>query len=219
MPTYVFGDNTGDDYSGTEDGRVREESATTNYGSSSTMQIAKYGASDHNHSLVKWTGISNLPSSINVTSATVSLYCTAAGGTPGVETAAIRQVLRNWVEAQFTWTIWSTGNNWTTGGAEGSGTDRGSTTLDSIDYGTATGQYYHSDDSAGLRTLSEDWASGAESNYGVHFERSDGDATFTSYIFSTAEETDGQRPYMTIIYTETSAITQMTAHLMRLRNG
>lgn len=33
------------------------------------------------------------------------------------------KVLRAWVEGEATWNIWSTGNNWTTGGCEGWGTD------------------------------------------------------------------------------------------------
>jgi hypothetical protein len=37
--------------------------------------------------------------------------------------AKIFRVLRTWVEAQVTWNIWSTGNNWTTAGCASDGND------------------------------------------------------------------------------------------------
>lgn len=69
------------------------------------------------------TDISSIPvGSIIADTSKVRLYVTDMSGGVGWA-AVIYRCLRAWVESQATWNVWSTGNNWTTPGAGGYGTD------------------------------------------------------------------------------------------------
>lgn len=205
MTTVVIGDNTGDDFSGTDDLQVHEGSATTNFGSSTTIEIGKYGAGDHRHSLISFTGISSLPSSLTVTSAIISLYLTSQKNAATDVTA--KRVLRDWVEAEATWTIWKTANNWTTAGGLSDGNDRSATVSDTASIANTIGLYYDFNDAAQIRADVEDFADGTLTNYGWHFERTDAANDSTWRVFASSEGTDGQRPYLTVIYTATGGAT------------
>lgn len=205
MTVVVIGDNTGDDYSGTEDAELRQTSPTTNHGSSTNLEATKYIASDHNHSLVAFSGIGSLPSSLTVSSAVLTLYLKLANS--GTHTLTVKRVLRNWVEAQATWNIWSTGNSWTTAGCLSDGNDRDSNASTTLSIGT-TYQYYTFSDDAQIQADVEDFADGTLSNYGWHIERTDGTPDDTTYRqFSSSEDTDGQRPYLSVTYTTGGATT------------
>jgi len=210
MPTVVIGDNTGDDFSGTEDAMVKNFSTRVgfNYGGSTLLEITKYTATpDHAHSLIRFTGISNLPSSITVSSASVSLYLNGGGGSK-THILTMKRLLRTWTENTLNGTTgdasnnnYSIGNAWTTGGGLSDGNDRSATVSDTILANNTFNEYKTSADIAQLRTDIENFASGANTNDGWHFERTD-DQDDTQYRdFTSSEGTDGQRPYLTIVYT------------------
>lgn len=54
--------------------------------------------------------------------ASLRLVCSADSGA-GTPTLRARRILRAYVPAQVTWNVYSTGNNWTSAGAKGTGTD------------------------------------------------------------------------------------------------
>lgn len=58
-------------------------------------------------------------------SATLKLYRVNDGNNAGGVSfwIAVRRILRAYVASEVTWTRWSVGNNWTTGGARGIGSD------------------------------------------------------------------------------------------------
>jgi len=204
MTVSVIGDNTGDDYSGTEDAQLKEGAATTNYGSNANFEVGKYDSGDYTNGLVSFSGISNLPASLTVSSAVLSLYLEGADGEGGSHTIQAKRLLRDWVEAQVTWTIWKTSNNWTSGGGESNGNDRSATlSTENTSLGTTTGQYYSFTDIAEMQSNVEDFADGTLSNYGWHLERTDAVQDQHYRVFTSSEGADGQRPYLSVTYTAT----------------
>jgi len=198
MPTVVIGDNTGDDFSGTDDNRLYLADATGNYGASN-LSITWESATERLHTIIRFTGLSNLPSSATVSSAIMSLYCYSNDGSGSLNGAAHR-VLRDWVENESTWTISKTGNNWTIAGALGSGTDIATIQSGNLVMATSTGAYHHTDDDAQMIADIEDFVDGSLANDGHNIHRLSGaDGAYRSYTSS--EGTDGQRPYLTVVYT------------------
>ena len=201
MVAVVVGDNTGDDYSGTEDNALREGSPTQNRGSNAVINVNKIAAGNHWHTLVKFSGFSSLPSPLTVSSSTLNLYLGSASGSTS-QTHTLRPILVNWVELQSTWNIYSTGNNWTTAGCLSDGNDRNGTVSDTITGVTnTTGTYYTSGDSAQMQADTEDMIDGTISNYGWHVERTDAANDGDTRDYVSSEGTDGQRPYAAITYT------------------
>lgn len=196
MPIETVGGNTSDDYAGCDDNAIVEGSPTTNNEPNISMEVSKYAASDHQHTLIRFTGLSGITGPVTVSSATLYLYLTNVSNTN--QTIAVRRVLRNWVPAQATWNIWSTSNNWTTAGALGAGTDRVSTaTATSGAIGTS-GSYKAI---TGLAADVEGWINGTFSNYGWHLERADGANDESFMIFDSSDGSDGQKPYLEVNYT------------------
>lgn len=118
---------------------------TTNYGTSDWLYVGD-GASGETHNLrsLGKVDLSSISASAIITAVTLSLYEADASDTAGVGSWAVElnRLLLNWVEAQATWEIYSTGNSWNTAGAAGSDSDIDSDisatlTLD----GTAAGGY------------------------------------------------------------------------------
>lgn len=213
MVTAVIGDNTGDDYSGTEDNVLRENTPTVNRGISTVINVNKIAAGNHWHTLLKFSGLSSLPSSLTVTSSILSLYLGAAGGSTG-QTITIKPVLRNWGELTSTWNTYDGTNNWTTGGCLGDGTDRDTTASDTFTSVTnTTATYYHSNDAAQMQTDTEDMIDGTRNNYGWHVERTDAANDGETRDFASSDGTDGQRPYLTVIYTTGGATLQSSLML------
>jgi hypothetical protein len=200
MPTVIIGDNTGDDFAGTDDSLLSQASPTTNYGSSNEIGATKFAGGDHYNTLLSFSGISSLPSSLSVSSVTLGLYLKNAGGA-STQTLSIKRLLRNWIEAQATWNIFATSSNWTTGGALSDGNDRSATTSASISSNGTTGVYQTVTDTGTFAAIIEDYADGTLVNYGEHIERTDGADDSTYRVFTSSEGTDGQRPYLIVTYT------------------
>jgi hypothetical protein len=210
MPTVIIGNNTGDDYSGTEDAYIKEKNPTYNAGGATILEITNYGVGDYTHSLIKFSGLSNLPSGITVSASAINLYCYTREGS-GTRTATAKRLLRNWIEGSLwdanrsgdspyscCWNEYGSGNAWTTAGGLSDGNDRasdvsGTMTMDGTGaYKSVTGTQLNTD-IANMRN-------GTYNNYGWHLERTDG----TSYadFFRSSEGTDGYRPYLSVTYTE-----------------
>lgn len=211
MTVVVIGDNTGDDYSGTEDANIRNDNPTTNYGSATAGEVTKYDASTHRHWCLKFSGLSNVTGPVTANSATVDLYLVSGGG--GTPTHGLRMILVNWVEAEVTYNIHSTGNNWTTAGGLSDGNDRSATVSGSAaSINTTAGYKTHS--GSGLGTDCAGFVNGTYNNYGWHVERTDGANDSVWRQFRHSEGTDGQRPYLTFDYTEGSGSKPKTLLLM-----
>jgi len=199
MTTVVIGDNTGDDFSGTEDTYLHEQFPTAVYDGLTTLQLSKAFAGSHRHLCLSFSGLSNLPAGLTVSSAAINLYLIASN-TGGDHTSTFNKLLRNWVETQATWNNWKTGSSWTTGGALSNGNDKSATSSSTMVSGVI-GSYYTSTDTTQLQSDIEDFVNGSLSNYGWHIERTDAvnDGKYKNY--SSIDDADGQRPYLTVVYT------------------
>jgi hypothetical protein len=197
MPILVFGDNTGNDYTGSDGTNINQSQPTTVQ--TGGLDIGKYTASGHRTGLLSFSGMSNLPAAITVSSAVVTAYLRNPRNGNHVFTS--RRLLRNWVKSQATWNQYSTGNNWATGGAL-SNSDRSSTISAVSETIPATIGYYELlEDSAQLRSDVENIASGANPNHGWQIERTDGQNDASWRVFYDETGTDSRRPYLTVNYT------------------
>jgi hypothetical protein len=197
MPTVVIGNNTGDDYSGTQSVHLRSAAPTYNYGG----YAYGYTASDRN-SLLKFNGLSNISAPVAVSAAVLSQYRYASGG---AQTASIHRCLRDWTQGTQSgadrandnpdsccWNEYGAGNSWSTAGGTGVG-DRTSSADSSI--ASESAGYA---DSGDLSAVVEGWINGTYDNYGVH-ESAAGSAVTVRWEFATAA--DGKRPYLSVTYT------------------
>lgn len=199
MTVVVIGDNTGDDFSGTIDAQIKEGASTTNYGSSSTMETTKWSAGDYTHSVIAFTGLSNITGPVTVNDAKVSLRLTDELNLI-TQTISMYRLLRNWVEGEVTWDDYSTSNAWQTAGGTGAN-DRSGTVSATASIGSGPALQYYDFTGTQIDTDVENMINGSVSNYGWHDERTDGGAGGYYLTWATSEGTDGQRPYLTVDYT------------------
>lgn len=196
MTVTVIGDNTGDDFSGTEDNYIWQSNPTLNQGTSNNLAV-RLQTADQINGLLSFSGLSNISPSSTVSSATVGIYKTQGVGT-GTSTARFQRLLRNWNETQSTWNIWSTGNNWTTSGGLSDGNDRSATTTCDLAVDVTSADNYKTVSSAQLAADVEDFIDGTSSNYGWILEQIDNTDSYITYRAS--DYTDGQRPYLSVTH-------------------
>ena len=196
MTTVVISDNTtGRDYTGSTDTFLHEDGGG-NFGTETWITVSTYAVGDYNHGLIKFDGLSNIPSTATITSVTLELYQNVSDSSWDI---ALNAVLRNWVETQATWTIYSTGNSWTTAGATGSGDITASASA-TVTVANTLDQYY-SFSSAQMATDVQGWVTTPSSNYGWLL-RPSGAPALNGKQFVTSEGADDTRPKLTVVYTE-----------------
>jgi hypothetical protein len=94
----------------------------TNYGTNGVLYSGEWnGGANIFRTLIKFD-LSSIPVLAIASSATLSLWTTADSSNNARDKSLFR-VLRDWVEAQATWTAWKTGSNWTTAGCGSGGND------------------------------------------------------------------------------------------------
>jgi hypothetical protein len=207
MSTVTISDNlTGahvGTYTGVDDAQLKQTDATGNYGASETFEASKYGGADFTHSVIKFTGLSNIIGPVTVTSITFGFYLQTDGAAGAAHTIDIRRALQNWIEAEATWSVYSTGNNWNTVGGIGAEVDRISAVSGQVTNITTAGVFYSvTKTSGGLVDDVQGWINGSFANYGWHLERNGAgaDATFKTYASSDNASTD-LRPFLDVTYT------------------
>jgi len=199
MPTVVCGDNTGDDYSGTDDTTIASAAATTNYeDSSNNLTINYWNGSDEIGGLIRFTGMSSIPSSATVSAASLNLY-RYEGSQSTADTLTTKQVLRDWVASEATWNIWKTGNSWTTPGCRSDGNDRASSASDTFTTEASNGYKNVASASQFVQDV-QDIVDGTDANEGWQPEITTTNAgQYRRY--NDDNDTDGQRPYLSVTYT------------------
>jgi hypothetical protein len=215
MPTVVIGNNTGDDYSGVDDSSLAESSANANLGGLESIYVNKVSSGSYRYALIKFTGISSMPSGYTITDASLSLYRSNSGGT--TTTITLKRVLRDWIEGTGEWddrtsdspasccyNEYASQNAWTTAGCRSDGNDRSSSGL-SEDISVGSGYKTISDTQ--LTTDVSGMYGGTYANYGWQGERTDGADDGETAVFASSEGTDGQRPYLSVTYTESGGAT------------
>jgi len=206
MAVTVIGDNTGDDYTGTEDSKSAEDNTTTNYGSSTTFNWSSFSSGTFNNSQLSFSGLSNISSSDTVSAATIGLNRTFGVATTSI-TTLVRKFIRNWIESEVTWDAWSAGNNWTTAGGTSQGNDIESTLTHSFDSPTSNGAFTFS--SGQLATDVENMISA--SNYGWLLYRDPATTPDSWYIgIISSEGADGSRPYLSVTHAAAGVVYNRT---------
>lgn len=145
---------------------LNQQQPTVNSGTDTTHPIGyNTGSSNLRRMLLKFdftkgTNPPNIKSIID--SAVLTIRCTTYATT---KTLATFQVLRNWVEAQATWNVYSTGNNWGTAGCSNTASDYVNTDLGNVSV-SATGSYDITFNASGLAIV-QGWIDGSIANYGL----------------------------------------------------
>ena len=212
MPTVTIGNNTGDDYAGTEDAQIKSNNSSANYGGRTNFECTKYASGNHTHALLGFSGLSNLPSSITVSDSSLNIYC--VGHSDGERTITARRLLRSWIEGtangqeQSGSCSWSSygGGNWTTSGALSDGNDRSSTVSGT---GSLKGSGWLEISGSQLNT---DIQNGYQS---WHLERTDGADDHAYDIFTSSEGSDGNRPYVSVTYEENASSGSVVPRIMQ----
>jgi hypothetical protein len=108
----------------TADTHLIEDTPTTNTGTQTFFYVYPE-TTKRRRSILKFDLSASVPAGATITLTTLILYC---GVTLASRTITVYRLLRtDWVEAQATWNIYKTGNNWTTAGALSDGNDFTST--------------------------------------------------------------------------------------------
>ena len=218
MTTSIITENTsaqnatGDLYSGVEDNNLLEQFPTFNDDSNGSLRVYKGTSGQHAHTLIRFTGLSNIPSTDTVTSATLYLRLRSGGGT-GTYTIDLRRALQPWTAGGSTWETYDGTNAWDTDGCLGDGVDRVATVVGSVSVGT-TDQYYGID----CTSLVQDIVDGTiSSDEGFHIERADSGGDGNDKRFNSSDDpTTTQRPELVVIHEAGSAPTEIPPKLHKL---
>lgn len=191
MPVIRIGQNTADGFSGCIDTRATEIAPTTNYGSGIVISASNFGAGDLQSCILDFT-LPGVLVGTTINSVSLNLYGDPGSGASG--SADVCELLLAFVQAEATWNIRSTGNNWNTGGARGSGTDRDAAALFTITSVTTSANNAYS--SASLATLVGARAASGNLRLVILPTVTNGQ----SFIWGSSEATDGLRPYLSVDY-------------------
>jgi len=97
------------------DTMIIQESATTNYGTDAGLYIGENnGAAQLVRTLIQFD-LTSLPTLYVPSTGTLSLWL-YSNQSSNLRSYRMYRVIRNWVESEATWNIYSTGNNWATAG-------------------------------------------------------------------------------------------------------
>ncbi len=187
------------------DNWLRDTSPITNYGTNDTIAVGNTRGvtNDTRRTLIRFT-LTSIPAGATVTAATLSLWL----GYLGSDFASVNttlsayRVLRNWVEAESTWTIYSTGNNWGTAGCANTTTDREAAAIGT--HGMLLTDGVDSQHDIALTPGAggvQDWVSGALANYGLLLKS--GTEADDMYVFRSSDYVADatKRPMLVVDYT------------------
>lgn len=181
----------------------------TNYGAYTALIVGDaYSAySTAARNCIKFD-FSSIPAGSTISSVTLSLYEYAAGSggaAPATWDAHLRKILQNWVEAEATWNIYSSGNNWASAGCSSDGTDRIATPSASVTLDASVASAFIDWTGSGLVTDVQNYIDG-EANYGWLLSADDAEylgAGSYAYngFYSSDFGTASLRPKIEVVYT------------------
>lgn len=167
------------------DTKLDEANATTNYATDTTIRIDGTGGAVE-RPIIKFD-LSTIPGGASINS--VTLYVFNQSTLTGTNTVPVYRVLVDWIEAQATWSVRTTGVGWTSAGCSGSGTDRAADAMGSLTIPNVADWYSCAIDVPQFRLMQA-------SNYGIVLYS---DAP-TKEIRSSEFGTPGYIPYLAITY-------------------
>lgn len=176
--------------------------ATNNYGAEAYLCIGEDKDSVSTRRSVLKFDLSSIPSNATVSSAILSLWLYQDNAN-NTSTVGVYRLKRAWVEAQVTWNIWKTSNNWSTAGGFHAD-DCEQTTIGTLNLGNAeaAGEKQWSLNAAKV----QEWISGAFANNGILMKTAS--ESDDLYLYRSSEyATGGQRPKLVIEYTQYGVVT------------
>lgn len=198
-----------DSYSSQPDGTAGKDSyitsgaATTNFGTNTNIGVGEdSGGANISRTAIAFD-LSSIPSS-NTTSAATLTTTITTDESSNARDFKIYRILRDWVEAEITWNIWKTANNWTTAGAGSDGNDTDLTTVwGSVSMGASdTGAKVWTFSSTGLTELDK-FINGTYSNYGWLL-KADTETNDRYFFASSDHATSGSRPLLEITHSSSA---------------
>jgi hypothetical protein len=199
----------------TVDAHIYAISPDTNYGASNPMRIGVASTTQYYRGLWKFD-VSSIPSGSVVSAASLTLNCSAATDNSKHSYLKIYRQLKAWVEAEVTWNIYSTGNNWTSAGGFNA-SDCEQTEIGSADVTIAASYTI-----ALTASKIQEWISGTLTNNGLFGKEQEDNGNTNSYkrYDSSENGTAGNRPLLSVTYTTGGALRRInTSSFQQLTGG
>ena len=183
-----------------EDCFLYSVAATTNYATGDLLIGESNADAAVARSLLQFD-LSSIPTGVLITSATLTLTFAEDGNyrATNSRTARVYRVLRNWVESEATWNIYSTGNNWGTAGCANTSTDRGATDIGTASFSTGNSANETVVFTLNAANIQEMIGGGSFTNNGFLI-KVDTESDDLFYFCSSGEATESYRPKLTITY-------------------
>lgn len=174
------------------DAIISESATTTNYGTLDNFGVGNATVGSGNRRTLIKFNLDALPAIATLKTVKLSL-CVRTDDSANARTFRVYRTKRAWVEAQATWNIYSTGNNWSTAGGFHAN-DCEQTDIGSADFSASETPYAFKDFSLTPTTktaldLGNGW-----------LIKADTEADDLYYFFSSDWSTDAERPKLTITY-------------------
>lgn len=191
-----------------EDAAIRKADPTSQYGSlDHPLSVAKFDAGNHEHSLIRFTGLNTIPVGSVVTKVILGLWGQFNTGTSAY-LIDVRRCLRPWVEATVDWNEYATGQAWGTAGCLSDGVDRVATASVQLSApGGGDAWLLTTQTTGGLITDVQAWVNGTVVNNGWHFERNGSGADGQWRAFANSQNPDHTiNPYLLVYFTAASVL-------------
>lgn len=209
MVDVVISENTSADFAGVEDCHILQSS--NSYFNNTTLEVRTDGTADR-RTLIRFTGLSNIPASATVTAAFIRLTSQVTT----VRTWTPYKCTRAWTNPPATgtglgapnWTDYATGLSWATAGGRGTGDSDATASGSGASSGSIGATFDITLDATGIAAV-QSWVDGGSVNNGFII-LSSGTGTNTA---SSSEGSDGVRPELHVTYTDSSPIPAIVHHL------
>jgi len=185
--------NTGGSFT-VVDNWITEGAPTDNNEFSNQIEVVAFDTGDRAHGLIRFNGLDAIGAG-TVTNAEMGFWVSFTGTDTDANIIEVKQMLRNYVESQVTWDMWSTSNNWQVAGATGA-LDIGTTQLGT---GTSTGStgYFLTVSGSALNSFVALLCANSVSNYGFYIGITDDTGNNGRYeVFSGTSGDNEIRPYL-----------------------
>ncbi len=183
-------------YSGVVDTRLLQGAPTTNYGTDGDLYASKYGGGNHQNTLIKFEGLSNIPSNAVVSSAILYLRCIETAGAP--HNISVYRLLQAWTPSGATWNTKDGSAAWGASGATSSGVDISAAPVVTVD-STAAQYAYQAFE---ITALVQDIVDGTiATDHGFLLERDGTGNDFRYRRFQSSDSTNSERPELVVEYT------------------
>lgn len=188
--TLTAGRNSGDDYSGLHDARIRSDAPTTNFGATGILSVENYSPTTIGYTLLRFP---SLPTGRRLVSAAIRLYVSSINLT---STIGAFRCLKPWTELGVDYETIDGVTPWTGLGGTDSA-DIEATASASVDV-SASGVWVTLS-SPTLTTYFQDVLDGTIDNDGHKLVRTDGSNDTAFCVFTSSEGADGFRAYLEMV--------------------